>query len=69
MLKGFAIKKTIYQGSDGVQVNTIQEVKTFDNEQEARIAAENSGGQVVNVHRRDKRTVKPSKRNQQWMKG
>ena len=69
MLKGFAIKKTVYQGSDGVQVDTLQEVKTFDNEQEAKIAAENSGGQVVNVHRRGERPIKPSKRNQQWMKG
>lgn len=68
MLKGFAIKKTVYQGSDGVQVDTLQEVKTFDNKQEAMIAAENSGGQVVNVHRRGKRPIKPSKRNQQWMK-
>lgn len=69
MIRGFAIKKTIYQGADGVQVDSLQEVKTFDNKKEAEIAAANCNGRVVNVVRSPKRPrkPKPSRGNQSWM--
>ncbi|MGX7195463.1 hypothetical protein [Enterococcus olivae] len=67
MLRGFAIKKNVYQGSDGVQVDAVRDVKTFDTKQEAEAAAANCGGHVINVHKREPKPRKPSRRNQAWM--
>ena len=65
MRKGWAIKKSVYQGSDGVQVDSSQEVKLFDYEREAVIAAANSGGEVVPIIRPNESS---KSKNQSWMR-
>lgn len=68
MLIGFAIKKTVYQGSDGMFTDTLNDVQVFDTKQKAIAAAAINGGQVINVHRQEPRPRKPSRRNQSWMR-
>jgi hypothetical protein len=68
MLIGFAIKKNVYQGSDGVLTDSLSDLQVFDTKQEAIAASANNGGQVINVHRQEPRPRKPSRRNQSWMR-
>ena len=66
MRKGWAVKKPVYQGSDGVQVDSTQEVKLFDHEREAKLVATNCGGEVIQIIRANE-SSKLS--NQSWMRG
>lgn len=69
----FAIKREVYQGSDGVQVDAMSQVKTFDSYYEAKRVADNCSGRVVEVIKFEKkptvvRNRKPVKPNQSWMR-
>lgn len=68
MLKGYVIKRNVYQGADGVQSESLSQVKTFDCKDEAEAVAANCGGRVVNVRRPLERQRKPTRGNQLWMK-
>lgn len=65
----YAVKRDVYQGSDGVQVDSIGQVKGFTEYKEAERSAENCGGRVVRIIPRPKKIRKPVKPNQQWMRG
>lgn len=64
----YAVKRSVYQGSDGVQVDQISQVKEFTEFEEAERIAANCGGRVVRIikGRRPKKTL--GKHNQQWMR-
>lgn len=64
----YAIKRNVYQGSDGMQVDSLSEVKSFVEYKDAEKVAENCGGRVVRVIRGRKPSGK-SRNNQRWMKG
>lgn len=65
----YAVKRNVYQGSDGVQVDTLSAVKGFVEFQEAEKIAANCGGRVIRIIHRPKKIKKPVKPNQQWMRG
>ena len=65
----YAVKRDVYQGSDGVQVDTLSAVKGFVEFQEAEKIADNCGGRVIRIIQRPKKIRKPAKPNQQWMRG
>lgn len=64
----YAIKRSVYQGSDGVQVDEVYQVKGFIELKEAERIAENCGGRVVRIIKGKRPIRKPVKHNQQWMR-
>ena len=64
----YAVKRSVYQGSDGVQVDSVSQVKTFDDYKEAEKVAENCGGRVVKIVKGQRPRGKPIKNNQKWMR-
>lgn len=65
----YAVKRDIYQGSDGVQVDSLSSVKGFVELSDAERIAENYGGRVIHIIPKPKRVIKPVKPNQEWMRG
>ena len=65
----YAVKRDIYQGSDGVQVDSLSSVKGFVELSEAERIAANCGGRVIRIIPKPKRVIKPVKNNQKWMRG
>lgn len=59
---GYVVKKSVYQGSDGVQVDSSKEASLFTSYQEAKLVADNTGGRPIKVLR------KSGMHNQEWMK-
>ena len=61
----YAVRRNVYQGSDGVQVDCLSEVKGFVEYKEAERIAENCNGRVVKGKKPVGRKVKE---NQRWMR-
>ncbi|WP_270608657.1 hypothetical protein [Enterococcus thailandicus] len=59
---GYVVKKSVYQGSDGVQVDSSKEASLFTSYQEAKLVADNTGGRPIKVLRKSRLY------NQEWMK-
>lgn len=67
MIKGYAIKKTVYEGADGVLVDSLKDVRLFNEEGQA-VSHSSENSEVIEVFRPGKRPLKKSRRNQAWMK-
>lgn len=67
MIKGYEIKKTVYEGADGVLVDSLKDVRLFDSKGLA-VANSNENSKVIEVFRPGRRPIKKSRRNQAWMK-
>lgn len=67
MIKGYAIKKTVYEGADGVLVDSLKDVRLFDEKLHA-VSKSTGNGEVIEVLRPNKNRCKKARRNQSWMK-
>ena len=64
----YAVRRNVYQGSDGVQVDCLSEVKGFVEYKEAERIAENCNGRVVRVVKGKKPVGRKVKEKQRWMR-
>lgn len=64
----YAVRRNIYQGSDGVQVDCLSEVKGFTELKEAEKVAANCNGRVVRVIKGKRPPGNHVKENQRWMR-
>ena len=67
MIKGYAIKKTVYVGADGVPVDSLKDAKLFNNKKDV-LKRIKDGDEISTVIRPGKKTCKKSRLNQQWMR-
>ena len=67
MIKGYAIKKTVYVGADGVPVDSLKDAKLFNSKKDV-LKQIKDGDEISTVIRLGKKPCKKSRLNQQWMR-
>ena len=67
MIKGYAIKKTVYEGADGVLVDSLKDAKLFNSKKDV-LKRIKDGDEISTVIRPGKKICKKSRLNQQWMR-
>lgn len=67
MIKGYAIKKTVYEGADGVLVDSLKDTKLFNSKKDV-LKRIKDGEEISTVIRPGKKPCKKSRLNQQWMR-
>ena len=67
MIKGYAIKKTVYEGADGVLVDSLKDANLFNNKKDV-LKRIKDGDEISTVIRLGKKPCKKSRLNQQWMR-
>ena len=64
--KGYLIKKTMYQDANGDLFESVYEAALFPI---SELPTDIGNGEIIAVFRPAKKPVKPSRRNQLWMRG
>ena len=66
MEKGYARKVTLYEDANGNRFDSLSQVRLFKTKEQAK---QSGPCEIVEVIRPDKKPIKPSRRNQLWMRG